>query len=276
MKKIVALLLACLLLVTCFAGCTNQTETEGDTGSTTTAAPTDTEYVTANGKLIIGITDFAPMDYKENADDEDWVGFDADMAKKFAEYLGLEPEFVVLADWGKKALELEAKSIDVVWNGMTITDEVKGLMSVSVPYCKNAQVVVLNADIADQYTTTDSIKDLTFAVESGSAGAEALDALEIAYTEVDDQAKALMEVGSGSADACVIDLLMAGAMIGEGTSYPDLTTAVELTSEDYGVGFRKGSDLVDKFNTFWKAAYDDGTVTAVAEQYGIAKNVIAQ
>ena len=83
-----------------------------------------------------------------------------------------------------------------------------------------------------------------------------------------------MEVASGSSEACVIDLLMAGAMIGEGTSYPDLTTAVELSSEEYGVGFRKDSDLIETFNDFWKSAYADGTVLETAETYGIAQNII--
>ncbi len=266
MKKALSLILAALLIVTCFAGCTAKKDEN----------TSDKAYVLEKGKLVIGITDFAPMDYKETEDSTEWVGFDADMAKEFAKYLGVDAEFLVLADWGKKAMELETKSIDVVWNGMTITDEVKGLMGVSEPYCKNAQVVVVKSDIAANYTTKESLSTLTFAVESGSAGAEALDALNIEYTAVDDQARALMEVQSGSVQACVIDLLMAGAMIGEGTSYPTLTTTVELTTEDYGVGFRKGSDLVTEFNTFWKKAYDDGKVTTAAEKYGIAKNIIAK
>ena len=83
-----------------------------------------------------------------------------------------------------------------------------------------------------------------------------------------------MEVAAGSTDACVIDLLMAGAMIGPGTSYPQLATAAELESEEYGVGFRKDSDLVKTFNDFWKSAYDEGTVLSTAQTYGIAQNII--
>jgi len=145
---------------------------------------------------------------------------------------------------------------------------------VSEPYCLNRQVVVMNAAVAANYQTAESISGLDFAVENGSAGAEALDALGIAYTAVLDQATALMEVASGSVEACVIDLLMAGAMIGEGTSYPDLATAVALTEEEYGVGFRKESDLIAAFNKFWKEAYDAGTVMDCAETYGIAQNII--
>ena len=198
-------------------------------------------------------------------------------AKAFAEELGVDVEFVELADWDKKSLELDAKSIDVVWNGMTLTDDVKELMGTSEAYCENKQVVVTKADAAANYKSVDDIKELSFAVENGSAGAEALDAEGITYTVVDTQAKALMEVASGSSDACVIDLLMAGAMIGEGTDYDELAmTEISLTDEQYGVGFRKGSDLVDAFNTFWKKAYDAGTVMETAEKYGIAQNIIAK
>lgn len=261
MKKL-ALFLALILTFACFTAC-------GKTADSDVAAVKDA------GKLVVGMTDFAPMDYKDA--DNNWIGFDADMAKKFAEYLGVTAEFVEI-NWDNKAMELETKAIDVVWNGMTITDEVKGLMGVGNAYCKNMQVIVMKADKVGSFQTTDSLKNLKFAAENGSAGAGALDALSITYTAVDTQAKALMEVESGSVDACVIDLLMAGAMTGEGTSYADLASGIAVTDEEeeYGVGFRKESDLIEEFNTFLKAAYDDGTVMKVAETYGIAKNIIAQ
>lgn len=258
MKKFLGMVLA-LVMVLALAACGGKSDSS------------DVDYVKEKGTLIVGMTDFAPMDYKDESGE--WIGFDADMAKAFAENLGVEAEFIEI-NWDNKAMELETKAIDVVWNGMTLTDEVKGLMGTSDPYCKNAQVVVTAAGKADQYQSEDSIKALSFAVENGSAGAEALDNIGVSYTAVDTQAKALMEVASGSVDACVIDLLMAGAMIGDGTSYPDLDTAVELSSEEYGVGFRKESDLVDAFNSFWKEAYDAGTVVETADTYGIAKNII--
>ena len=236
-------------------------------------AESDTAYVKEKGTLVVGITDFAPMDYKDN--NGEWIGFDADMAKAFAESLGVKVEFLEIT-WDNKVMELDTKGIDAVWNGMTLTQDVKTLMETSEPYCKNAQVVVISEDRAANYQTEDSISDLNFAVENGSAGAEALDALNISYTAVDTQAKALMEVAAGSNDACVIDLLMAGAMIGEGTSYPNLTTAVELNSEEYGVGFRKGSDLAAALNEFFAASYADGSMTACAETYKVQAAVIEQ
>ena len=235
------------------------------------SADSDLAYVQDKGTLVVGMTDFAPMDYRD--DSGEWIGFDADMAKAFAEYLGVEVEFLEI-NWDNKLMELDAKGVDAIWNGMTITDEVTSGASVSEPYCNNGQVVVLPAGKAAGYQDVDSLSGLNFAVENGSAGAEQLDALGIAYVAKTTQADALMEVASGASDACVIDLLMAGAMIGEGTSYPDLTYTVQLNSEEYGVGFRKGSDLVDAFNTFWQEAYDDGTVMEVATTYGVQESVI--
>ena len=233
----------------------------------------DVAYVQDKGTLVVGMTDFAPMDYRD--DSGEWIGFDADMAKAFAEYLGVEAEFLEI-NWDNKLMELDTKGVDAIWNGMTITDEVTNGASVSEPYCNNGQVVVLPADKAADYQDVESLSGLNFAVENGSAGAAQLDELGIAYVAKTTQADALMEVASGASDACVIDLLMAGAMIGEGTSYPDLTYTVQLNSEEYGVGFRKGSDLADAFNTFWKEAYDDGTVMEVATTYGVQESVIEQ
>ena len=239
--------------------------------SETPAAESDMAYVKEKGTLVVGMTDFAPMDYKD--ENGEWIGFDADMAKAFAESLGVKAEFIEI-NWDNKLMELDTKGIDVIWNGMTINDEVKAGASVSEPYCRNGQVVVLPADKAEDYQTVDSLSGLNFAVENGSQGAAQLDALGLNYVAKTTQADALMEVASGASDACVIDLLMAGAMIGEGTSYPDLTYTVQLNDEEYGVAFRKGSDLTEAFNTFWKEAYDAGTVMETATTYGVQESVI--
>ena len=256
MKKILALLLIAAMMVT-MAACGSDKP--------------DSEYVKDKGTLVIGITDFAPMDYKDESGN--WVGFDAELAKGFAESLGVEAKFVEIT-WGQKANELKTKNIDIVWNGMTLTDDVKAQMDCSVPYCKNAQVVVMKKDKAAQYPDAASMKDLQFAVENGSAGEEMATENGFKITEVDKQAKALMEVASGTCDAAVIDMLMAGAMIGEGTDYADLVFTVELNSEEYGIGMRQGSDLVDDLNKYLADAYADGTITKLGETYKIADNVI--
>lgn len=270
MKKLFAVLMT-MIMVFSLAAC------GGAGNKDDSAAPkTDMEYVKANGKLVVGITDYAPMDFKDA--DGNWIGFDADMARAFAESLGVEVEFVEI-EWDNKILELEGKTIDCVWNGMTLSDEVKAGMSTSNPYCNNSQMVIVPADKAAQYQTVESLADLTFAVESGSVGEDEVEALNFATTPVKDQATALMEVAAGTSDAAVVDSLMAGAMVGEGTSYDDLTFTVSLNADEgevFGVGFRKDSDLTAALNDFFKAAYADGSMMTCAETYGVQAAIIAQ
>ncbi len=256
----ISLLLACAMLV-------------GLTGCAAGGSSSDLKYIKDKGTLIVGITDFAPMDFKSDAGD--WVGFDADLGRKVAEDLGVKIEFIEI-DWDNKILELDNKSIDCVWNGMTLTDEVKNSMNCTNAYCKNAQVVVLKTDVADNYKDEASLASLNFAVEAGSAGEAVAEDKGWEHTSLTSQADALMEVEAGSSDACIIDLLMAGAMIGEGTSYEDLTHTVELTEEEYGVGCRKGSDLTAFLNDEFKKFYDDGTVENIAKSYGVQYAIIAQ
>lgn len=244
---------------------------EADTAEATDES--DLAYIQDKGTLVVGITDFEPMDYKDA--DGNWIGFDADMAAAFAESLGVEVEFTEI-DWDNKILELNNKSIDCVWNGMTLTDEVISSMDCTNAYSSNSQVVVIAADKADQYQDVESLADLNFAVEAGSAGEAAAQDNELNSTPVQSQANALMEVAAGTSDAAIIDLLMAEAMTGEGTSYADLTTSVVLVDEEYGVGFRQGSDVAEALNSFFAEKYEDGTMTEIAAKYGIENSIIAQ
>ena len=233
----------------------------------------DVAYIQEKGSLIVGITDFAPMDYKN--DKGEWIGFDADVAKKVAESLGVEVEFIEI-DWDNKILELQNKSIDVVWNGMTLTDEVANAMQCSKPYCNNAQVVVLKKDDAEKYPDVASLKDLQFAVEAGSAGEAAAEENGFNFTSVTTQADTLMEISAGTSDASIIDLLMAGAMVGEGTSYENLTHTLELTTEEYVVGCRKDSDLASYIDDQLKKMAEDGSLMEIAKEYGVQDAVVTQ
>ena len=283
MKKIWAMLLA-LTMILSLAACGSKKETAAaeekpaaeqpaETPAEEPAADSEVAAIQSKGTLVVGITDFAPMDYKDA--DGNWIGFDADMAKAFAESLGVAVEFVEI-DWDNKVLELNSKTIDCVWNGMTLTDEVTSAMECSNAYCNNAQVVIVPADKADQYQTVEACADLAFAVEAGSAGEAEIDALGYNFTPIKAQSDALMEVAAGTSDAAVIDSLMAAAMVGEGTGYADLTYTVGLNSEEYGVGFRKGSDLAAALNEFFAAAYADGSMIECAETYGVQAALIAQ
>lgn len=290
MKKFLPLALA-LTLCASLAACSSSGNTSGSSsgsdntsgsgsGSSSQTQTSDMQYVKDKGTLVVGITYFAPMDYKEEGSDE-WIGFDADMAKAFAESLGVNVEFQEIT-WDYKVEELNSKAIDCVWNGMTLSDDVMAAMGTSVPYCTNYQTLIYAADKAADFEGLTSLEGLNIAVESGSAGEDAALALGATTVPVQAQSNALMEVSAGTSDAAVIDVLMAAEMTGEGTSYADLVYSLNLNdaqgleSEEYGVGFRQGSDLVDAFNTFWAEKVADGTVLETATTYGLQDAVILE
>ena len=255
MKKIIALVLAIMLMLTCFTACGAKDDS-------------DMAYVKKNGKIVVGITDYAPMDYKDA--NGEWTGFDAEFARLFAEKLGVKCEFYELPNWGTKFMELETKQVDAIWNGMTITEEAQLNSNVSDPYVINAQVVVMNAAVVETYASVENLAGLNIAVESGSAGETC--ANEIAGANViplQNQEAALMEVAAGTSDACIIDITMANAMTGAGTSYADLTYKLSLSEELYGVSFRKESNLTDAFNEFMAELKADGTLEALAAKYNL-------
>ena len=257
MKKTFALILALILALSCLTAC------GASSGS-------DLKAIQKKGTMIVGITDYAPMDYKD--ENGNWTGFDAELAEMVCKELGVKSEFFVLADWGKKFYELETKNIDCIWNGMTITEEVKLNTNCSDPYVINAQVLVMKADEVAGYDAVELLQGLTFAVENGSAGQDAVLDCGIPESQiiaVQDQAAALMEVAAGTSDACVIDITMANAMTGEGTSYADLAPGMALTSEEYGIGFRKDSDVTAKVNELLAKYKSDGTLQALADKYSL-------
>ncbi len=266
-KKILAILMCIALLcgvVGLFAACGDKTPADDDGTTEAPVVASDMQYIKDKGTMVIGITEYAPMNYK--AEDGSWTGFDTEFAEAVCEKLGVKAEFFVLSDWDQKVNELNAKTIDVVWNGMTIKDELKVSMSITDPYVYNAQVIVTKAANADKYTDLESIKDANIAVETGSAGQDMVaDCANV--TEVAAQSDALLEVQSGAADVCVIDITMADAMTGEGTSYADLTKTGALSEEEYGIGCRLGSDTCTEINKIMAELKADGTLDNLAKKY---------
>ena len=255
MKKLIAMLLVMVLALSLLTACGGK-------------SASDVDAVKKNGKLVVGITDYAPMDYKD--ENGNWTGFDAEFAQLFAKELGVDCEFYVIADWSKKFLELETKQIDAVWNGMTITEEAKLNSSVSDPYVINAQVVVMSNEALANYESTANLAGLSIAVESGSAGESCANEIaDVNVVPLQNQEAALMEVAAGTSDACIIDITMANAMTGEGTSYSDLGYQLSLSEELYGVSFRKESDLTAEFNKFMAKLKADGTLEALAAKYSL-------
>lgn len=272
MKKVLSVFLAALMMVSVvplFAACSKDTADKDTTGASDAAtAESDLAYVQDKGTLVVGITEYEPMNYMD--ENGEWTGFDTEFARAVGEKLGVNVEFVEI-NWDYKYNELDSKSIDCIWNGMTITDEGKEAASISDPYAENAQVVVMKQDQLANYTDVESLKDLTIAVEGGSAGEKAAAAAGLTNTVVSNtQALALTEVSSGSCDACIIDLTMANSMTGEGTSNANLGFELKLEAEEYGIAFRKNSDLTAKVNEIIDELMSDGTLDALAEKYEIS------
>lgn len=272
-KKVLAIVMSIVLvfgIVCAFAACGDDAKTDVDVDtpkeSTTEAPVSDLQYIKDKGKMVIGITEYKPMNYYEG---DKLVGFDTEFAEAVCEKLGVEAEFFIIGDWGMKVNELDTKNIDCVWNGMTITDDLKKTMSISDPYVINAQVIVTKEANAEKYADAEGLKGATVAVESGSAGETV--ALEAGLTTVAKaaQSDALLEVQSGAADACVIDITMAKAMTGEGTSYEGLTYTGSLSEEFYGIGFRKNSDTATEVQKIIDELKADGTLDQLAKKYNV-------
>ena len=260
-------MLVAIMALCVFAGCGGNTAEEASTEAAAVVTGSDTENIISKGKLVVGITDYAPMDYKD--ENGEWTGFDAEFARAVAAKMNVAVEFIEI-DWDNKFIELNAGSIDCIWNGMTITDEVKLNSDVTTAYAQNKQVVVMAADKIADYQTVESLADLSFAVEAGSAGQAAAEDNGLTFTAVTAQSDALLEVQSGSSDAAIIDSTMAAAMTGAGTDYADLAAGVFLTEEEYGIGCRKGSDLTATINGYINDLFLDGTLAGLADKYGIA------
>lgn len=253
MKKLISVVVALVLaFATCFsfAACSN---------------PSD-------GKTLkIGITDYAPMDYKEEGSDE-WIGFDADLAKEVCAILGYKAEFVEI-EWNNKVISINTKEIDVIWNGMTITDDLKNALLISEPYLENRQVIVCQKSVADQYKTPeDLLKAGEIVVETGSAGENAVKSVSGAAEKIvgaGAQKDTLLEVKTSANKIAVIDKLMADVLVGEGTSYSELTVVdVGFENEQFGIGFRKeDAELKTKVENAIAQLKENGTYDRLLEKY---------
>ena len=275
MKRLVSAFLAgamALSLAACGGAASTSTvassAASGSAAASETAA-SDLDYIKEKGKLVIGYTVYEPMNYTDA--DGSFTGFDTELATAVCEKLGVEPEFVEI-NWDTKVVELDAKSIDCIWNGMTLTDDIMANTATTKAYAKNAQVVVVK-DGTD-YTSTADLIGKTVVAEAGSAGESAIqddESLSQAdYVSKSVQTDCLMEVAAGTADAAVLDLTLATAMIGEGTDYADLKIVDELNAEEYGVAFRKGSDAAAAVDEAFDALKADGTTQALADKYDLA------
>ena len=275
MKRIVSAFLAgamALSLAACGGAASTSTAASASASGSAAASQTaagDLDYIKGKGKMVIGYTVYEPMNYTDA--DGNFTGFDTELATAVCEKLGVEPEFVEI-NWDTKVVELDAKSIDCIWNGMTLTDDIMANTATTKAYAKNAQVVVVK-DGTD-YASTADLVGKTVVAEAGSAGEAAIEGDEnlaqADYVSKSVQTDCLMEVAAGTADAAVLDLTLAKAMIGEGTDYASLKIVDELNAEEYGVAFRKGSDAAAAVDAAFDELKADGTMQALADKYDLA------
>ena len=277
MKKWNVLLLALAMMLT-MAACGGQSQPTGAPGET--GGQSDLAYVKNNGKLIIGYTIYQPMNYTD--ENGVFTGFDTELATIVCEKLGLEPEFSLITNWNAKETLLAGMDIDCIWNGMTLDPDREANMACTVPYVKNAQVVLVKK--GTEYTDTASLAGKVVCAELGSAGEVQLVGKtneDGTFTEPDAglaqaeyvgkkyQSDCLLEVKAGTADAAILDLTLARSMTGEGTQYTDLEIVDYLGTENYGVAFRKGSDIRDEVNQLFAELVADGTMQELADKYGL-------
>ncbi len=254
MKKTLTMLLSFLLLLTA-TSCTQSSES-------------DLQYVQDKGELIVGYTVYEPMNYTD--ENGEFTGFDTELTKIVAEKLGVDVEFVLI-NWDTKETELAGMSIDCIWNGMTLDEDRMANMACTDPYVKNAQVIVVKS--GTEYQDTASLIGKTVVAEVGSAGETQVETetnlAQAEYVGKSVQTDCLLEVKAGTADAAILDMTLANAMVGEGTDYSDLEIVDYLAEENYGVAFRKGSDIRDEVNEIFAELVSDGTMQTLAEKYNL-------
>lgn len=288
-KRIAALLLAGIMsvgLCSCASSNTssasesssaaesNADSSAADSTDSTASEGGDWQYIADKGNFVAGITLFEPMNYYD--ENGELTGFETEFTKAVCEKLGVEAKFQEI-EWDKKEIELNAKTIDAIWNGLTVTEERKENMGFSKSYVRNKQVVVIKADNKDKYTDEASMAGASCAAESGSAGQTAIETSPVLsqneFVGASAQKDVLLEVKAGTVELGVLDYVMAKASIGEGTDYSDLmiVEGVELAPEEYAIGMRNGdTETIEKVNGAIDELVADGTLKALAEKYGLA------
>lgn len=232
----------------------------------------DSDSVKKNGKLVIGVIEAEPLTYEENGE---WSGFTVDLMEAFAQDLGVDAEFEEI-DWSNMEQLLDSGEIDCVASALTLTDARKESMECSNGYLNNQQIVVTKSDVARGYTSAADCLRLNFTVLDGSTH-ETLareNGFRVFTTRTTDES--LQAVSDGTMDATIINSILADQLIGDGNKYPDLARAFALTNVQFGVGFRRESDLAGQMNDFLVTMYTSGKMKEMAHPYSLENALVEQ
>ncbi|HIV68454.1 MAG TPA: amino acid ABC transporter substrate-binding protein [Candidatus Butyricicoccus stercorigallinarum] len=277
-RRLMAMAAAAAMSVCLLAGCggsnsggSDNDSTPAGSGSGSGGADQSLQYVLDKGELVLGLDDsFPPMGYRD--DNNEIVGFDIDVATAVCEKLGVEL-VTQPVDWDSKELELNAKNIDCIWNGLSVSEERLESMNMSIPYMENHMALVVRPD--DSVTSIEDMEGKILAVQSGSTAEEALEsedgaALNDIIANVngfDDNLTALMDLDTRASDAVLMDDVVANYLI-EQNNKGYVVLSDFLYAEDYAIAFRKGDDaLTEAVNEALRELKEDGTLAEISTKW---------
>ncbi len=250
MKKLIAVLLSAVMLISVFAACAKK------------------DFAAGQEEFVVGFdAEFPPMGFM--AEDGSYTGFDLDLAEEVANRLGMKFVAQPIA-WDAKDTELESGNIDCIWNGFTMTGR-EDSYTWSEPYMKNAQVVVVRDDSG--IASLDDLAGKIVCVQKDSSGLAAVeenadfkDSLAD-LIQVDSYLNAIMELESGAVDAIVMDEIVARYELSNSDA-PLMVLDISLAEEEYGIGFLLGNtELRDEVQATLEEMAADGTLAKISEEW---------
>jgi polar amino acid transport system substrate-binding protein len=282
MKKILVFILICAMLASTalfLTGC-------GDDEEQTTAYAPNPDWET----ILIGVTDYIPMNFRD--ENNNWTGFETEFAQEVGRILELNVDFIII-DWSALILEVNAGTVDAIWNGMSVLPQRQEAMDISIEYMRNRNVMIARAEDAERFLTPEGAADASIVVEGGSAmermvtgadpGGEFFFAdLQDNVTLVTDQPTSIMEVLAGTADIAVVDYVKGGSLIQPGSAYENLVIVdVAFPQNNFAVGLRQGSNdhpdaklRLDDLNRAIQQLKDSGWLMELAQEYGLGELLI--
>ena len=276
-KRLMAMAAVAAMSVCMLAGCGGSKSEDTATpagsaaGSGAEGSDQSLQYILDKGELVLGLDDsFPPMGYRD--DNNEIVGFDIDVATAVCEKLGVDL-VTQPVDWDSKEMELNAKNIDCIWNGLSVSEERKQSMNMSIPYMENHMALVVRPD--DSIKSIDDMEGKVLAVQSGSTAEEALESEDGAalndmvanVNSFDDNLTALMDLDTKASDAVLMDDVVANYLI-EQNNKDYVVLSDFLYAEDYAIAFRKGDDaLTEAVNEALRELKADGTLEEISTKW---------